>query len=425
MAKSKSSISLFGSIVALAFILSISNTTAQTSAMDKRKDQLEKQVLQLKKDIAIMERAIQVTSNKKKLTEKEVAALRASIDKKNKQIGSFKNEINSFKKDIEKTSVEIDQKVSTVTYLKEKYAKLLNEIYKTMVADKAAVPILFPDNTRFIHKNYLRIISNYRLSQAGEIRKTIVTLEGKKSKLEISKNVAEVKLKKEDQLKAELDKERKKKDQEISTLSQKEEKIKKQIEAKNKAAQKLNASIQRIIEEQIRLAKAKAEKNKPVNTTTTKTENKAEAYLTPKEVELSRDFASNQGRLPWPVAKGNITSYFGRHEHPTLKGVYIENNGVDFKTEPGASARAVFDGNVISIFYLPTTQNCVIVKHGEYFSVYSNIANPSVKVGDNVSTKQTLGQAYTDSEEKSTKVHLEIWKGKDKINPSLWLSNAR
>jgi septal ring factor EnvC (AmiA/AmiB activator) len=229
--------------------------------MDKRKDQLEKQVLQLKKDIAIMERAIQVTSNKKKLTEKEVAALRASIDKKNKQIGSFKNEINSFKKDIEKTSVEIDQKVSTVTYLKEKYAKLLNEIYKTMVADKAAVPILFPDNTRFIHKNYLRIISNYRLSQAGEIRKTIVTLEGKKSKLEISKNVAEVKLKKEDELKAELDKERKKKDQEISTLSQKEEKIKKQIEAKNKAAQKLNASIQRIIEEQIRLAKAKAEKN--------------------------------------------------------------------------------------------------------------------------------------------------------------------
>jgi septal ring factor EnvC (AmiA/AmiB activator) len=69
---------------------------------------------------------------------------------------------------------------------------------------------------------------------------------------------------------------------------------------------------------------------------------------------------------------------------------YIENNGVDFKTEPGASARAVFDGNVISIFYLPTTQNCVIVKHGEYFSVYSNIASPSVKVGDNVSTKQSL-----------------------------------
>jgi septal ring factor EnvC (AmiA/AmiB activator) len=425
MAKSKSSISLFGSVFALVLISLVFNSTAQTSAIDKRKIQLEKQVEQLKKDIAIMERAIQTTSNKKKLTEKEVATLRASIDKKSKQIGTFKTEINSFKKDIEKTSVEIDQKVSTVTYLKEKYAKLLNEIYKTMVADKAAVPILFPDNTRFIHKNYLRIISNHRLSQASEIRKTIVTLEGKKSKLELSKTEVESKLKKEDQLKIALDNERKKKDQEISSLSQKEAKIKKQIEAKNKAAQKLNASIQRIIEEQIRLAKAKAEKNRPATTTTSKPANNADAYLTPKEMELSRDFASNQGRLPWPVAKGNITSSFGRHEHPSLKGVFIENNGVDFKTEAGATARAVFDGNVISIFYLPTTQNCVIVKHGEYFSVYSNIASPSVKVGDNVSTKQSLGQAYTDSDEKSTKIHLEIWKGKDKINPSLWLSNAR
>ncbi len=142
--------------------------------------------------------------------------------------------------------------------------------------------------------------------------------------------------------------------------------------------------------------------------------------LTPDEKQLSKDFINNLGKLPWPVTKGFIVSKFGKHEHESLKNVYTNNNGIDIKTEAGTDVRAVFSGTVVNSFYLPATQNSVIVKHGEYFSVYSNLKSVSVKAGEKIATKQSIGLAYTQDD--LTKVHLEIWKGMEKTNPELWLS---
>ena len=144
--------------------------------------------------------------------------------------------------------------------------------------------------------------------------------------------------------------------------------------------------------------------------------------LTPAEQALSNDFNSNKGKLPWPVERGHIVGQFGKHPHAVLKGVMVENNGVDIKTVSGADARAVFGGTVVSVFFLPTTQNCVIVKHGEYFTVYSNIETVAVKTNQIIGVKQSLGTLHTDKNEEVTKVHLEIWKGKDKMDPELWLA---
>jgi len=100
----------------------------------------------------------------------------------------------------------------------------------------------------------------------------------------------------------------------------------------------------------------------------------------------------------------------------------VENNGVDIKTDAGTEARAIFGGTVVSVFSLPTTQTCVIVKHGEYFTVYSNIENATVKPNQVITIKQSLGKLHTDKTESLTKVHLEIWKGKDKMDPEDWLA---
>ena len=100
----------------------------------------------------------------------------------------------------------------------------------------------------------------------------------------------------------------------------------------------------------------------------------------------------------------------------------VENNGVDIKTVAGSEARAVFGGTVVSVFFLPTIQNCVIVKHGEYFTVYSNIETVTVKPNQTISVKQSLGTLHTDKNEDLTKVHLEIWRGKDKMDPETWLA---
>jgi septal ring factor EnvC (AmiA/AmiB activator) len=410
-------------IGAIAFLIFFSSFTygQKKTDLDKRKTQLEAQVAQLKKDIALMEGAINKTASQKKLTQKEIDKIKEDIAKKNKQITSFKNEIASFDKDIKNTSTEINSRVSEVELLKKQYGNLLKQIYSSIISEQHSSSFLLTDNKNFIHKNYLKTISSYRIIQANEIKNKIENLEGKRAKLELSKDEIEKRMREEDLLKRKLDQEKKNKDKQISELSEKEKTLKKQIEAKNRAAARLNDNIRKIIEEQIRLAQERAKQNKPKPDVTSPTVEKPSTYLTPKELELSKDFSSNQGRLPWPIIKGNIASSFGRQEHPTLKGVYIENNGIDFRTEPGASVRSIFSGNVVSVFYLPTTHHCIIVKHGEYFSVYSNVINPTVKAGDIVSAKQSIGKVYTDETDNSTKVHLEIWKGKEKINPAYWV----
>ena len=127
------------------------------------------------------------------------------------------------------------------------------------------------------------------------------------------------------------------------------------------------------------------------------------------------------GKLPWPVEKGTITEGFGQHPHPILKGITTQNNGVDIKTNTNATVRALFAGEVTGIITIPGGQIAILIRHGEYVSVYSNLKSYSVKRGDKVTTKQTIGVAFTDAIEDQTEVHLEIWKGMTKLNPQNWL----
>ena len=143
--------------------------------------------------------------------------------------------------------------------------------------------------------------------------------------------------------------------------------------------------------------------------------------LTPEEIELSGNFSSNKGKLPWPSEKGIISSTFGEHNHPVLKRVKIKNNGIDILTSQSEEARAIFDGTVISIRTITNTNKAIIIRHGEYFTVYSNLSEVFVQQGQKVSTKQRLGNIYTDSSGNKTELHFEIWRGKTLLNPSSWI----
>jgi len=132
----------------------------------------------------------------------------------------------------------------------------------------------------------------------------------------------------------------------------------------------------------------------------------------------------NKGRLPWPTERGIISGTFGEHPHPVLKGIKTKNNGVDIATEKGSKARAVFDGVVSSTMTLPTFNNVVIVKHGEFLTVYSHLDQLYVKKGDKVKTKQVIGDISTDDSGK-TRLHFEIWHGKNLQNPEAWILKSR
>ena len=144
--------------------------------------------------------------------------------------------------------------------------------------------------------------------------------------------------------------------------------------------------------------------------------------LTPEQKLAGRNFAQNRGKLPWPVNRGVITAEYGLISHPVLRGVEIQNNGLDISSSPGTRARAVFDGEVTKIVAILGANYTVLVMHGEYLSVYQNVIDLKVKAGDKISVKQEIGTIYTNQEENMAVLHFQIWKSKEILDPEIWIS---
>jgi len=420
------------SAAVIFLLLFIFFTPQQVSAQNtkQKKEQLQKQMQKLQDEIKMIEGVIKNIDTKKEKNMGEILSLQAKIRSREKLIKNISNQVNDLDETITQTEGDIENKQAQVEKMKADYASMLRKTYQNLSLQNQAAFILSSSSfyDALVRYNYLLKVAQYRREQALAIQKAIGELQEKKDDLQQSKDQKMNLLKQQTAQKGNLEKEKKEKDDAVAALQEKEKKLRASAAEKNRAAQQLNHKIQSIIEEEIKLAKKKAEeqarKNNKSNTTQVSVSKKTNETmpLTPAEQALSNDFNSNKGKLPWPVERGHIVGQFGKHPHAVLKGVMVENNGVDIKTVSGADARAVFGGTVVSVFFLPTTQNCVIVKHGEYFTVYSNIETVAVKTNQTIGVKQSLGTLHTDKNEEVTKVHLEIWKGKDKMDPELWLA---
>jgi murein hydrolase activator len=197
-------------------------------------------------------------------------------------------------------------------------------------------------------------------------------------------------------------------------LKGKEKQYRKELAEKQRASQKLDAAIKKLVEDEIKKSNA--------NTKTASTGSKSlELKLTPEAQALSQDFENNKGKLPWPVVEGVITRPFG--EYSPMPGITENNNGIDIATSKGAIVRAVFDGTVSSVvdYPDPSQGKVVIIKHGAFFSVYVHLKEVFVKAGEKIKTKQTLGNILFDEQDQVSELELEIWKGQSKLNPQDWL----
>ncbi len=190
-----------------------------------------------------------------------------------------------------------------------------------------------------------------------------------------------------------------------SSLSRKEKQLRRELRTKEKEARKLRKRIEDIIARELARKKAKT---------------KGGYALTPEEKLLYDNFAANKGRLPWPTERGMISETFGVHQHPVLKNVKTKNNGLNIVTAKGSTVRTIFSGEVVSVVTITASNKAVIVKHGDYFTVYANLDDVFVKSGDHVETKQNLGRVHTNSKGK-TELHFEIWQNKTLLNPSGWI----
>ena len=220
--------------------------------------------------------------------------------------------------------------------------------------------------------------------------------------------------------------------QEVQELNKRKSSLTAELKVKKKRADELNRQIEKQIAEEIARAEAEARaaeaKRKKTNLPAKAgeervAETKGGYAMTRAERELSGSFVNNKGRLPYPVTgRHMVVGTFGEQQHQELKYVRTNNSGIDIRTNAGADARAVFKGVVTRVFVVPGYNNSVIVRHGNYLTVYSNLSQVYVQAGDQVNTRQALGRIFSDpAEGNATVLHFQLWKEKTKLDPQPWL----
>jgi septal ring factor EnvC (AmiA/AmiB activator) len=346
--------------------------------------------------------------------------------------------------------MEINKLHVRISTLKDQYRKLLLYAYKHRNKFGKMMFIFSSSNYyEAIKRNaYMQKIAEIQRKQFNVIRQHQRLIGQQIHEMSKDRNLKVQILEEKKQEKVTIEKDKKKQEVIYNKFRQEEGKLMAQLKEDERKKEVLKQQINAAIQKEIALAEEKrrkaeeaaaAKKKAASNTANTKTsetksntsitetipEKKEVAYTETKEsAALSKSFEGNKGKLPWPVEKGSVTEGYGRNAHPTLDNVYTNNNGIDISTPRGATARSVFEGEVTSVLNIPGAGKVVIIKHGNYRTVYSNLQETYVKSGSKVSTKQAIGTLLIKDGE--SVVHFEIHQvlgtAVQCLNPSLWVS---
>jgi len=404
-------------IAGIAFCLSV--LAPDLYAQDK-KTQLQQKKAKIEEEINYTNKLLDETKKNKQASVNQLVLLNKKITKRQELISAINGEIGSLDKQIDETNDTINHLTQTIKRLKEEYARMIYYAGKNRNSYSRLMFIFSAKdfNQAYQRLKYFQQYSSYRQNQVRVIKENQLLLNEKINLLEKQKAYKLSLKKSEESEKQKLTREKSEQDQTIKNLSKKEKELLRKLRESEKAARKLQKAIEDLIAEELRKASEAAKK------TGTKPAPENKFGLTPAEMQLSSSFAGNKGRLPWPTERGIISSTFGEHPHPVLKGIKTKNNGIDITTARGESARAIFDGEVTSTMTLPGYNNVVIIRHGEFLTVYSNLDQLFVKKGDKVKTKQRIGVIQHDDSGKS-KLHFELWQGKNIQNPESWILKSR
>jgi len=388
------------SLLVLIFSFSVYSQENQKQLEEKRK--------KLESEIAYTNKLLNETKSSKNATVNQLRLIDVKINKRVDLLATLKSEIYYLNNKIDKTESTLLKLEEELTNLKEKYLNIAWHAFKYKTSYNKLVFLFSAEdiNQAYQRMRYLDQISSYirkeatRIQEAEDIKsKYLEQLKAEKQKKSNLLGSEQTEIQ-------ELEKEQVIKNKVKSKLQSKEKQLRASIRKKEKQKKKLANQIKKIIEAEI-IPKKDAKSGKVYG-------------LTPSEKKLTTSFASNKGKLPWPTQRGVISETFGVHTHPVLKKVKTKNNGIDILTTKDGEARAVFNGKVVSITKISNTNIAVIIKHGEYFTVYSNLEKVYVSKGDNIETKEVLGKIHTNLQGK-TELHFEIWKGSSIQNPAYWV----
>lgn len=349
--------------------------------------------------------------NNEKRSLSKLKLLNEEIDLRNQLINSYTHEIENLNGSIGETVKTIESLTRDLDNLKVEYTRMIRFAQKNRSSFDKVMFVLSSEDLNQAYKRmiYLQQYSNYRRKQGLMLQQMRDSLNLKVNSLENQKRQQLVLISNK---KVEADKlDRQKSEQRVivESLQKQQSDLQRKLREQQKMQEQLNQEIERVIAEEARKSSGRSGSN---------------YVMTPEQKLTSDQLEKNKGRLPWPVERGIITEHFGIHSHAVLKSVQVKNNGIDISTSQGATARAVFNGEVSKVFAISGGNMAVIVRHGNYLTVYSNLKDVQVKAGDKVKTKQSLGTVFTDAEdEDKTVVKFQIWKESTKLNPEDWLSN--
>lgn len=375
----------------------------------QNKTLLQNQKKKLLEEIEWSNSALKETQKNKTLSYNQLKTLKQKIAIRSQLIQTIQKEIESIKEEIETNEEKKKALESDLLILKDSYAVLIEQAYKSQKHFNRILFLLSSKDFQQAYKraSYIKQISEYRQQQAREIEKKQDHLEKSilvlQKQQQIKQNLIDNK-----QLEKELlNQQQQQQKISIAALSKKEKELKEILNTKKKKRKKIQKEIERIIAEELRKK--------------TDLSAKTDFDSTPEAIALSNSFKLNKGKLPWPVAKGLVISKFGKQRHPVLTGITVENNGIEIATEAHSSCRNIFKGKVSSILTMPNGIKVVMVRHGEYISVYSNLSEVYVEKGEQVDTKDQIGIVFTSKQENTTIVDFQLWKGALKLNPLYWL----
>ena len=393
----------------------------------------------LQKQIAESESLLQTTTKNVGSQLKGLAALTGQIEERKRYILAINSDMDAIDRELVSLERQLNQLQKELKDKKTKYAASVNYLYRNhTIQDK----LLFIFSAQTLEQTYRRLryvreYASYQRMQGEEIQKKQKQINNKRAELTEARKAKENLLKERENEKTTLERQEKEQKALVDSLRKKQRSLQSEINKKRKEANQLNARIDRLIAEEIEkarkraeeearreaAARKKAEKTESPSATKPKAE-PLEAYTMNKaDRELSGSFASNRGKLPVPVTGPYIiTSHYGEYTVPGLKGVKLDNKGIDIQAKPGAQARAVFNGKVAAVFQLNGLFN-ILVRHGAYISVYCNLSTASVKADDTVKTGQTLGTIFSDGADGGrTVLHFQLRREKEKLNPEPWLN---
>jgi len=401
----------------LSLLLTWTATAQSRKDLEKKRDQLDKQIKTTSALISAGER-------EQRATQRQLELLQAQIRQRQELIGTMNSEVFRVDKEIGETEELIEALGSDLARLKEEYARMLQYAYMNRdTYDRLSYLFAARSFTQaFQRSRYLDQLADRRRQQAALITDTQASLERRADDLKNRRTEKVSLLNEQVSEREKLSADRGAHESTLSGLRRQEDKLRGTLREQKSRRERIAIEIKRAIEAEVRKS-AKPAKGGTTSGGAAST-GKLELSLTPEARELGSDFEKNKGKLPWPVAKGTITEGYGEHDHPVLRGVKTYNNGIDITCEKGAPVRAIFRGEVSSVIVIPGAGKAVVISHGAYRTVYSNLRESSVSKGQKVDTKQTVGTVLT-NEDGST-AHIEIWKitaagDLVKVDPGQWI----